>query len=289
MAVKGAQPYANNIPPPSPGGENIIPPSQLSLHPLRGALNIPSLTKNLILPAALSAPPDHLTIRIVNRHPRPLSKTHARNWDSPTAVSGDMQPGVIATKATTEFVVPTGWAGMVALGEARHGTPRDTSLVEASFVRWDFLGMAVAAIDVSYVDAFTVPIVCKCAKKVVTGCNKPLFGLNKCPSEDMTDYGACMNPTRPYPEGTTASPFFAPCQSAAYTFAKDDLATSYGECQAGLITCCVGKKCAPNPKQPVRRDPIAVSATSDACEDGDMEDGFHGQRTRSIELFESGE
>ena len=105
----------------------------------------------------------------------------------------------------------------------------------------------------------------------------------------MTDYGACMNPTRPYPEGTTASPFFAPCQSAAYTFAKDDLATSYGECQAGLITCCVGKKCAPNPKQPVRRDPIAVSATSDACEDGDMEDGFHGQRTRSIDLFESGE
>lgn len=152
MAVKGAHPYANNIPPPAPGGENIIPPSQLSLHPHRGALNIPALTQNLVLPAAaLSAPPDHLTIRIVNRHLRPLSKTHARNWDSPTAVSGDMRPGVIATKATTEFVVPTGWAGMVALGEARYGTPRDASLVEASFVRWDFVGMAVAAIDVSYV------------------------------------------------------------------------------------------------------------------------------------------
>ncbi|KAH7033598.1 uncharacterized protein B0I36DRAFT_362244 [Microdochium trichocladiopsis] len=253
------------------GGENLIYPAQLSSHANKGALNIAAVTQNVVLAAAMAQPPQYLTIKIINRHPQPLSKTHARNWDSPTAVAGDMNPGIIGTKTKTRFVVPTGWAGMVALGEARYGTPQDASLIEASFVRWDFLGMAVAAVDVSYVDAFTVPIVCKCSKKVVTGCNKPLFGLSSCPN--MSDYGACLNPTRPFPDGTTASPFFAPCRAAAYTFAKDDLATSCGDCQSGKIKCCVGKKCAPNPRQPARRDPTNAEEEEVVVEDEEEEDG----------------
>lgn len=90
----------------------------------------------------------------------------------------------------------------------------------------------------------------------------------------MADYGACINPTRPFPDGTTASPFFAPCAAAAYTFAKDDLATSYGECQSGLITCCVGKKCAANPEQPARRDPTSVSRDFGGRGDRIMEEGL---------------
>ncbi|KXJ93494.1 hypothetical protein Micbo1qcDRAFT_203567 [Microdochium bolleyi] len=265
------------------GGENLIPPSQLSSHAQHGALNLAAIKQpppNVMLAAALNRPPQYLTIRIVNKHARPLSTTHARNWDSPTAVGGLIPPGTIATKATTSFVVPTNWAGMVAVGEARRGTPRDASLIEANFVYVADYGMAVATVDISYVDAFTVPIVCSCSGRVVTGCNKGLWGMSTCP--DKATYGACLNPTRPFPDGTTASSFFAPCRAAAYTFAKDDLATSWGDCQSGIIRCCVGKRCAPNPEQPARRDPSAAgrgegedwgSPDDDEGEEGEEKEG----------------
>ncbi|KAJ1329772.1 hypothetical protein MN608_06508 [Microdochium nivale] len=244
-------------------GENIVSPAQLSLHPANGALNLAAVRRpppGVFVPAAggLATPPKYLTVRIANKLSRPLSTTHARNWDSPTAVRGVGPPGTIAPSATASFVVPTDWAGMVAVGEARWGTPRDASLIEANFVAVRDYGMAVATVDISYVDAFTVPIVCSCSGRVVTGCNKGLWGLSTCPKQDKANHGACTNPTRAFPEGTTASPFFAPCRAAAYTFAKDDLATSWGDCQSGVIQCCVGKRCAPNPEQPARRDPSAM-------------------------------
>jgi len=63
------------------------------------------------------------------------------------------------------------------------------------------------------------------------------------------DQGACINPMRHFHEGTTTSPFFVPCATAAYTFAKDDLATPYGQCQSDLIACSIGKKYMPNPRR----------------------------------------
>ena len=54
---------------------------------------------------------------------------------------------------------------------------------------------AVIDIDVSYVTGFSVPIVCSCdGKGPVTGCNKPLWTLNKC-GNDNGD-GSCRNPMR---------------------------------------------------------------------------------------------
>lgn len=68
--------------------------------------------------------------------------------------------------------------------------------------------------------------------------------------DDDTAAGACVNPTRlSYASSPTA--FFAPCAGAAFTYTTDYAAdASWGVCQGGHVTCCVGPSCTANPKQP---------------------------------------
>jgi len=97
-------------------------------------------------------------------------------------------------------------------------------------------------------NGFSVAITCSCYGTVVTGCNKNLFLLNTCPDNDGEN--ACINPTRSSTTITTPSVFFAPCEHAAYTYPIDNAANSWGACQSGQITCCVGMACPPNQNQP---------------------------------------
>lgn len=104
--------------------------------------------------------------------------------------------------------------------------------------KWDF---AVAGVDVSLVNGFTVPVTCECDGNWVAGCKKDLFGVTA--REVQNAANAMANPLRADVSATSAKAFFAPCEGAAYTFPNDHAANSFGACQSGLISCCVGTAC----------------------------------------------
>ena len=109
---------------------------------------------------AFAGGPD-LTINVVNSYGTPLSIFYGSNENSPTPL-GNPGPGILAS--TTKVLFPSDWAGRITLG--LNDDPKG-SLIEASFVHPDY----VPDVDISYVDAFTVPISCSCQGVAVTGCN----------------------------------------------------------------------------------------------------------------------
>ena len=228
------------------------------------------VAEGAVLGGRIHPPPEYLTIAIINYQSGPVSTSHASNIGAPTPIWGDSTSGTIPSGGAAALVVPTGWAGNVAIFDApipgaTAAPATDSSLIEASFVVPDGYDTAVADIAVSYVqvsarplsslaltissNGFSGPITCACSGVVVTGCNIQLRSLNACPEDNG---GACVNPLRADKTATTAVPFFAPCQGAAYTFPNDNKANSWAQCQSGEVTCCVGKDCPPNPKQPLK-------------------------------------
>ena len=113
-----------------------------------------------------------------------------------------------------------------------------TVLTRPSASGWDF---AVAGVDVSLVNGFTVPVTCECDGNWVSGCKKNLFDARARGAQNAAN--AAVNPLRADMSATSADPFFAPCEGAAYTFPNDHAANSFGACQTGLISCCVGTAC----------------------------------------------
>ncbi|KAK8073895.1 hypothetical protein PG994_004794 [Apiospora phragmitis] len=166
---------------------------------------------------------------------------------SPPMVSGNANPGVIPAGGKAEFAVPTGWIGNVAITPSGYKLTNDITLIEANYAIPGGYSYAVADVDVSFVNGFSVSTVCSCDNKVVTGCNKNLWNLNTCANNN--GQGGCVNPLRDDKSATQAAPFFRPCQHAAWTYVEDGDADAWGLCQSGHITCCVGPNCAPNPKQ----------------------------------------
>ncbi|KAI1405334.1 hypothetical protein F4819DRAFT_482852 [Hypoxylon fuscum] len=120
------------------------------------------------------------------------------------------------------------------------------SLFEGSFIP-DVSGSAVMAVDVSYVDGFTIPMVCECNNHVVLGCNLNLHDM--CPEELKLNEKTCINPYRENIEAPEENIFEA-CAEIAYTYPTDDLATKVdiGGC-GNNISCCMGTACKPHPQQ----------------------------------------
>ena len=168
-----------------------------------------------------------MTWRVQNNYGIPLSVSYLNNADSPSAI-GCPGPGPLATSATTDIVFPTGWAGRMIVGKK---IKDGASLIEGSTTGWN-------DIDVSYVDGYSVPITCSNDKEVLTGCNIDLWNTGTCPNSDPDDKSICHNPAAASANGP-ATPFFAPCQGAAYTFPNDNIANS-GNTQSKLVTCCIG-------------------------------------------------
>ncbi|KAI0534019.1 hypothetical protein GGR58DRAFT_505734 [Xylaria digitata] len=220
--------------------------------PTSASLRYPNITQNEPLPIPTPTRvinPETLSqgeyvVTLINSHTAAISTVHGQNEGSPTAIQDG--GSILAANATAIFAVPTDWAGRVAMAEA--GIPiRDrASLLEGSFIVQRGLTEARIVLDVSYVDGFTVPIVCECGGGVVLGCNLNL--LDMCPGEYRLNKGTCMNPLRD--SGDTANNFFKDCSALAYTFPKDDRATINGisGCEA-RIQCCVGTACTPHPRQ----------------------------------------
>ncbi|KAB5513188.1 hypothetical protein GE09DRAFT_981250 [Coniochaeta sp. 2T2.1] len=201
--------------------------------------------------AAIANPPPLLTITYINKHTAAVSTYHAHEQGGPTAVWGPAGAGTMAKSATASVAYPTNWAGNMAVVEygGSKGIAGDESLVEANFKVPGGYSVAVADVDISYVNGFSVPITCSCdGAGIVTGCNKNLWNLNSCPNNNGK--GSCKNPLRSDTKATSATQFFKPCQGGAYTYVNDHNANSFGVCQSGRMTCCIGTACEKNPKQP---------------------------------------
>lgn len=203
--------------------------------PLTTALSVEksqgAVLQNATIPAsAISVAPAPvnagvMTIAITNYWTAPLSVSYFQNSDSPSAV-GAPQPAPLGT--TTQVVFPTNWAGRIVIGKT---TDADGSKIEGSTTVWN-------DIDVSYVDGFSVPIVCSNATAPVTGCNINLWDVSGPCNDTVGEDAVCLNPMQGVPDGP-AAPWFLPCQGVAYTFPNDNVAND-GNTGTADISCCVG-------------------------------------------------
>lgn len=103
----------------------------------------------------INPPPEYLTIVFINLQNGPISTSHASAVGAPTPIWGGNGTGTISSGGGAAMVVPTGWAGNVAIFDAQINTSdspaTNSSLIEASFVIPENYTIAVADIDVSYV------------------------------------------------------------------------------------------------------------------------------------------
>lgn len=190
-----------------------------------------SVLQNASIPAsAISVAPAPvktgvMTIAITNYWTAPLSVSYFQNSDSPSAV-GAPQPAPLGT--TTQVVFPTNWAGRIVIGKT---TDADGSKIEGSTTVWN-------DVDVSYVDGFSVPIVCSNASAPVTGCNINLWDVSGPCNNTVGQDAVCLNPMQGVADGP-ADPWFLPCQGVAYTFPNDNVAND-GNTGTPSVSCCVG-------------------------------------------------
>ncbi|KAF6239791.1 hypothetical protein HO173_002337 [Letharia columbiana] len=186
-----------------------------------------------------------LTISVTNSFGSGLYASFGHNAGSPTAIS---YPGNGAIGASFEAVYPANWAGRIAIGKDDDPDYINRgSLIEASYDN------GAPFVDISYVQGFSIPIVCSCGDPgtgVVTGCNIPLYHDDGPPCPSQGPSAICFNPSSNSPQATPgpAPPFFAPCAGAAFTY-PNDFGAGAG-CGTNLISCCIGSTCPADPKQP---------------------------------------
>ncbi|KAL8651758.1 MAG: hypothetical protein Q9226_004563 [Calogaya cf. arnoldii] len=156
-------------------------------------------------------------------------------------VPGNPSTGTIGDCDVWSF--PPGWNDRVHIGGGP-GAPDGGTLFEYNVAA----GAGFNAMDVSYVEGFSVPMMCTDnTNDFMSGCWIDLFSVGTCPTGGSAG-GVCRNPQGPGGDRDSAvnwceacsppDPFFAPCAAAAYTFPTDDAAVDGG---AGLdITCVVG-------------------------------------------------
>ena len=172
------------------------------------------------------------TFSIVNSYSVALSLAFDHNAGGPDVIGGPLSPTTIGAGSTTFYSFPTGWAGRIYVGKT---TDPANSKIEGSVT-------GTPDMDVSYVDGYSVPIVCKSAGKI-SGCNTELFGLNgnKCGQNvDISGFQICKNPALTLNDGPPDS-FFAPCKGKAYTYPNDNDA-NYSNVDA-TTNCCIGTAC----------------------------------------------
>ncbi|KAK3998159.1 hypothetical protein QBC44DRAFT_386475 [Cladorrhinum sp. PSN332] len=202
-------------------------------------------------PGAQTTPgPDIFTFAFTNLAGEDLTTLHVLNADPSITytppINGIPIPGVFAKGSTYSILAPTGWAGRVAVNKAGSAITGWESLIEGSYHIPPTSNQTYpyGCVDVSYVDGYTYPIICKCraTNKFLSGCIDPKLWSQAKPCPDVGEHGACKNPYRLEKEIGHAHEWFAPCAGRAYTFSKDDDATSNGDCQSGTMDCEIHPK-----------------------------------------------
>ena len=208
-----------------------------------------------------------MTIAITNYWTAPLSVSYFQNSDSPSAI-GAPEPAPLGT--STQVVFPTNWAGRIVIGKT---TDPDASKIEGSTTVWN-------DVDVSYVDGFSVPIVCSNSTAPVTGCNINLWDVSGPCNNTVGNDTVCLNPMQGVPDGP-ADPWFLPCQGVAYTFPNDNVAND-GNTDTPDVSCCIGTGdmgCSAPDMQGKGDDKAskrAISAPEKSLEVGEVKDGVEG-------------
>lgn len=155
-------------------------------------------------------------------------------------VIGNPATVTLPSNGATEHLLPGDWNGVISVGA---GISADNSLIESNTHKGMF------DVDVSYVQGYSVSIVCHCDGVVVTGCNQDLWALNNCPNKESGN--VCSNKVRSS-DAKQAAPFFQPCQGAAITYPTDG-GNAFDVCRApNQVTCCIGgpgNPCPQNPRQ----------------------------------------
>ena len=152
--------------------------------------------------------------------------------------SGGTPPlGVISNGAVHSVLYPSGWHGNINFNKASYGISNDDTLIESSYIIQSIVStFAALAINVSNVQGYSYPAVCRCVQGNVylSGCDKKLWSMGTCPN--INAQHDCVNPNRS-DDDKVAIPFFAPCTGLSYTFPNDHDAVSNGECQSGHVIC----------------------------------------------------
>lgn len=177
-----------------------------------------------------------MTIALTNMYGRDLSISLESNAGGPSPI-GNPRPSVLPNASPTEYTFPTGWGGRICVGP---NLSPNGSKIEGSFT-------GTHDIDVSYVDGYSVPLVCDSEGTPVSGCNVELFDYATC--EDLVQGPLCLNPARYSNTWESVPQFFRPCTGSAYTYPSDNLANR-GNLSSNLVTCCIGTPCRPPSRQP---------------------------------------
>lgn len=177
-----------------------------------------------------------MTIALTNMYGHDLSVSLESNRGAPSPI-GNPRPSVLPNASPTEYIFPSGWAGRICVGPDLNP---NGSKIEGSFT-------GLPDIDVSYVDGYTVPLVCDSEGIPVSGCNVELFDNSVC--EDLIQGPLCLNSARFSNTSSSIPQFFRPCTGSAYTYPFDDKANR-DSLSSNLVTCCIGTPCKPPSRQP---------------------------------------
>ncbi|KAI6085873.1 hypothetical protein F4821DRAFT_260568 [Hypoxylon rubiginosum] len=216
------------------------------------------------LPATTLPAPDkgNFVVTVINSHTAAISTKHDQGPNAPTAIRENNVGDIVKPGETFSFAVPTGWNGRLSMwedGYAKGDALDKASIFEASFMPQNVtirnvatpynISEAAMAMDVSYVDGFTVPMVCECDSKVAFGCNLNLHEV--CPPDLQINAKTCKNPYRDrYKFSVPPANIFKDCANMAYTYPINDIATYMNVTGCWRDTlCCVGTACSPHPNQ----------------------------------------
>lgn len=120
-----------------------------------GDSGIPAITTapKPMAPADIVPGPPFVTITVENHHTAPVYTAHVLAAGAAEVVGGKPPDGAMARGATSEFAVPTGWEGMVAVVEdlPTNVIRGDESIIESNYKVPPDYTVAVLDVDVSYV------------------------------------------------------------------------------------------------------------------------------------------
>ena len=234
--------------------------------------------------------PNAMTINIENKLDADMSLKWQNGGDGgyTCGATPDGGPGysILAAGQTTTATVTEGWNGAVFVKDHRYGpaTGVDETKIEATWKN------GIINYDVGMVDGFSVPIVCSAPGTGFSGCNLNLFDsanpAGACPVSS-SPLGTCHNPaqTEQTPENPNdtgeptqsqklfaagvipdsspqedvtstwyrnLSPWFAPCEGAAYIGQYDDIQAGKGTPSGSttVLNCCIGDACPTPSNQP---------------------------------------
>jgi len=144
---------------------------------------------------------------------------------------------ILAHNSSTQYIFSTEWADRIYVDPNLNS---QDSKIEDSYTD-------SPDIDISYIDDYSVPIICSSEDIAVADCNINLFSQPEIACDYQVDNSVCLNSAREHSD-SLASLFFAACQKAAYIYPNDN-ETNVNNLSSRLIICCIDILCKTSSRQ----------------------------------------